>query len=248
MEDQRKEVNAVLFVGRAPPCWRDCMPTVTERIIKPLEAKTGLPTVFFASNHCGNKDTKDSKDCLDEFISLIQPVMRHAEDHHPCPDHDIYKLHYPLQDEQPRRAVSKFFHNSTAFDLLQYHVWRNRDIKVRWVLVLRPDLVMHEIWDLPEFPVERAVYVPKSPRHYNFTGDAPGIPDWTPDQVNAGSFETMRMFCSIYDYIFRDVRLGQTFCPVFIPEYTLNLHLEKQWGVKILGVPCEYDLHHKRKE
>ena len=241
----QQEVNAILFVGRAPNCWKDCMPTVMERIIRPLEEKTGLQSIYFTSNHCGENDNKET---LDQFVSTIEPVMRHTEDHYPYPEHDIYKLHYPQQNEQPRRAVSKFFHNSTVFDLLQYHVWRKRgDTKVRWVLVLRPDLVMHEIWDLPEYPVDRAVYVPKSPRHYNFTGDIPGIPDWTPDQVNAGSFETMRMFCSIYDYIFRDVRLGQTFTPVFVPEYAMNLHLEKQWGIKILGLPCEYDLHHERK-
>lgn len=239
-----KEVNAVLFVGRAPPCWRECMPTIIEHLIIPLQEKTGLETIYFASNHCGSGDDKD---CLEEFIESINPIMRHTEDHHPYPDHEIYKLHYPGQEEQPRRALSKFYHNNSAFGLLQYHLWRNRDIKVRWVLVLRPDLMFHETWDLPESPVQDAAYVPKSPRHYNFTGDVPGIPDWTPDQVNAGSFETMRMLCSIYQFIFRDVRLGQVFSPVFIPEYTMNLHLEKQWGAKIIGIPCEYDLHHHRK-
>lgn len=246
-----KQVNIVLFVGRVPKCWKECLPLITERIVRPLENLTGLETLFFSSHHCPSRPdgTTDDLQTLHAFIKEIKPSTWHAEDHKPYSGHDIYNHHYPGQEAQPLRALSKLFHNANAFSLCQYHIWQAKgSIRPRWVLLIRPDTIPYEEWNLPATPERDALYVPKTPRHYNFTGDVPGIPEWTPDQLVAGDYHTMQRFCAVYHYIFRNMGLGTPFTPVFVPEYAIHLHLERHWGVRIKGVKLEYDLHSYRRE
>ena len=161
---------AICIYGRTTT-WRDNIDD-----IKSVFDKTfNCPIDYFASVHADANDP-DTQD----FIKSLNPVKYNVE-----------KIK-PLEGLPPnkQKMVSSFYHKYKCSKLV-IETGTNYD----WVVLTRIDLNHNQdVIDLEdETPAENTIYVPTSSKGNEETKDR------SPDQVNAGSLDTIKTFTEIYE-------------------------------------------------
>jgi hypothetical protein len=221
-------MNIILFSGRLT-AWQYCIDDIESHIIKVLGN-----SLIFVSGHTDNKSNKDSL----EFIDRIKPDGHSLECYKIPEEHTNNKIlngHYDSPMSNIRYA-SMFYHNEKAFSLLEEYM-NNNNIKesdIGWVFKMRADFKPLTDIVLPTTPEPNIIYIPDSVKHYK-----PCPCDCIPDQVAAGSFDTMKGYCSLYSRIFSEnLNLD-------IPERTLYHHIHNK-GLTWTWAPCEYLIDGRR--
>jgi hypothetical protein len=233
--------NAILVSGRCKNWWH-CIDSIKRNIIESLKEKSGVPTVkVFASVDASHEET----DRIDELFESLGVEAAHREaffDTHDFKGRGNYHhgdciKHYP----------SMCYHNKMSFSLLQDHLWQNPTERVGWVVYTRPDLQPAEPVEFPRIPERDALYHLDSADWYRHIGG----PYWVPDQFEAGDFETMRKYCSIFDYIHStaanmppkicDQRqgFGENFT---CPEREIGKYVLERWRIKKMPIECRYQI------
>jgi hypothetical protein len=224
--------HAILLSGRATNWWR-AIEGVRRHLIEPMMARTGVDRVLiFASVDACQEDV----DRLDDMISAYDMTGCHRESYFSTHDFKGMGTYHQRMDVNHPYFPSMCYHNKMAFSLLQDHLWQNPDERVGWVVYTRPDLMPTEIVDLPVSPEENTLYYLKYGDVYPFCPDF-GVPD----QFQAGDLETMRRYCSVFDYIHStSPNMPPPFHCNTYSELELLKYLIHRWRVTIVGVVCMY--------
>jgi hypothetical protein len=221
-------MNVILYTGRLT-AWQYCIDDIESHIIKVIGK-----SLIFVSGHTDNKIKKDSL----EFIERIKPDGYSLECYKPPEEHYYNKI-LTGKSSSPMsniRYASMFYHNEKAFSLLEEYMKKNniKESDIGWVFKMRADFKPLTDIVLPTTPEPNIIYIPDSVKHYK-----PCPYDWVPDQVAAGSFYTMKIYCSLYSRIFlENLNLD-------IPERTLYHHAQNK-GLTWTWASCEYLIDGRR--
>jgi hypothetical protein len=240
----KTKVTVVLFAGRVC-AWQHCVDYIEKHIIVPFSEKG--PVLVFASVH-KDSDGIDADD-VNAFLGRVKPVLHHTHHYTPAdPNHEVFKCFRPATPNAPKRYASMLYHTFNAFKLMQFYLWKHPDLDPQYVIKLRGDFRPFTAWDLPAHPAENTIYYPRSVIHrgVNYFGHMPD--EWLPDQVAAGSLQSMEKYCTIYPYIY--MKLEDTRGLVLlIPEFVMYQFLVNQFGMAADGTcVCDYEIDGRRYE
>jgi hypothetical protein len=221
-------MNVILFTGRLT-AWQYCVDDIETHIIKVIGK-----SLIFVSGHIDENSKMDSL----EFIERVKPEVYSLECYKPSEEHINNKILNGHNDSPMSsiRYVSMFYHNEKAFSLLEEYMKINniKESDIGWVFKIRADFKPLEDIILPNISEPNIIYIPESKKHYK-----PCPCNCIPDQVAAGSFDTMKKYCSLYSRIFiENLNLD-------IPERTLYHHICNK-GLTWTWAPCEYLIDGRR--
>jgi hypothetical protein len=236
-------IHVFLLTGRVY-LWQECIDAI-ERFAMQPRIKPGDECWVFVSAH-GDPNFADADPCnVRELIARTKPVASHVEKYvlDPPEPHPMYR-HKSDSVNSCLRYSSMWFHNWKAFDMLE-KAMQERNVskdEIGWVVKLRCDYNPIEPLVLPDTPEQKMIYVPNSGYHYAVTPRS-----WLPDQVNAGDFDTMKAYCSVY--VNREKFFNEHKIQLYIPEEVLKCHMDIH-GIRWCKtrVRCEYTISGRRFE
>ena len=169
---------AICFTGRIKT-WENNL----RGIIDTLEQSFGKENIdFFASVH-GEKNDQ----YVIDFLKLLRPVSSNVE--------KVERIHRDALWKE--KMYSSLYHKWKAIQLVE-----NQNVCYDWVFIFRCDFKKTNVIHLPDkFPIKNTVYVPMYENGTEYVWDR----SKTPDHIDGGSLETMKVFSNFFleveDYI-----------------------------------------------
>jgi len=122
-----------------------------------------------------------------------------------------------------KNSVSMFYHNKRAFDHIE-----SMGIPFDVIVKFRSDINTTSKFPYPtSIPEDNTIYVPEE---YHYSG--------INDQIAYGNYESMRIYCSVYDNIYKYCTTDDV---TFHPETLLKYHLDSN-NITVKTFPFSYFL------
>lgn len=207
-------MNIALYISGRSTLW-------DKWLVKQLKNNTDDKIdVFCSFNEPYKEDTK--------IMNEIKPVHINWEE---CiiPE-EWLNVSYKHESTKPKNMCSMFYHNKRAFELIEKHATSN-NIRYDLVVKFRPD-IMNDFLPFFDHVSENELYTPK-----DHVFGWPGIND----MIALGSFNTMKIYSSMYDHIDEYITKGI----LFHPETMLRHHIDSQ-GLISKTFEYKYELDKER--